>query len=465
MSVPAGPGHPDVPLPTPAASPGAPPPSGLRRAIAPLGQPAYRRLAIALVLSTFAGGVWAIAIVWEVIRFGGGPGQLSLVATAGTLGVVLAALLGGVVADRVPQKLILLAVAGLETLGMALAAALSALDRDGPWPLAVITFGLGVAMAFYYPAYSAWLPSLVPAEQLQAVNGFEGMIRPGLHQAIGPAVAGAVVAALNPAAAMTIAVIASALGLLALATVPRTAVRRDLTDTQDHAVGAVLRDLREAVRYLVTTSWLFATLVFASLMILVMMGPLEVLIPFLIKDHLGGGPRDHSYLLAAFGVGAALGSLVMAARPMPRHYLTSMILMWGAACLPFALIATTDHMAVVVASGLVMGVLFGAPQVIWGTLLQRRVPSHMLGRVASLDFFVSIALMPASMALAGPVSHVIGLHNTFFIAALAPIVFAIAAIVLPGLMRDEVAHPIDLGRDDSPAQTAGVSDDNQVTRP
>ena len=64
-----------------------------------------------------------------------------------------------------------------------------------------------------------------------------------------------------------------------------------------------------------------------------------------------------------------------------------------------------------------------------------------------------------------PVSHVIGLHNTFFIAALAPIVFAIAAIVLPGLMRDEVAHPIDLGRDDSPAQTAGVSDDNQVTRP
>lgn len=155
MSVPAGPGHPDVPLPTPAADPGAPPPSAGRRAIAPLGQPAYRRLAIALVLSTFAGGVWAIAIVWEVIRFGGGPGQLSLVATAGTLGVVLAALLGGVVADRVPQKLILLAVAGLETLGMALDPPClpsivtarghwlsSPLGSGWPWPLLPRLFGM-----------------------------------------------------------------------------------------------------------------------------------------------------------------------------------------------------------------------------------------------------------------------------------------------------------------------------------
>jgi hypothetical protein len=180
------------------------------------------------------------------------------------------------------------------------------------------------------------------------------MIRPGLHQAMGRRQ----VRWSPPQPGRRDD--AASLALPALATVPRTAVRRDLTDTQDHAVGAVLRDLREAVRYLVTTSWLFATLVFASLMILVMMGPLEVLIPFLIKDHLGGGPRDHSYLLAAFGVGAALGSLVMAARPMPRHYLTSMILMWGAACLPFALIATTDHMAVVVASGLVMGALSAA---------------------------------------------------------------------------------------------------------
>ena len=67
---------------------------------------------MALVLSTFASGVWIVGLVWEVIRIDGGPAQLSVVSTAGALGVLLPALLGGVVADRIPQKLILLVVAG-----------------------------------------------------------------------------------------------------------------------------------------------------------------------------------------------------------------------------------------------------------------------------------------------------------------------------------------------------------------
>jgi MFS family permease len=437
------------------ARPSPPGNTGLRRALAPFRHPAYRRLAVALVLSTFASGVWAVAIVWDVIRFGGGPTQFSVVAAAGTLGVLIPALLGGVVADRVAQKRILLAVATVETAGMALAAALAASDHTGVLSLSVISFVLGMAMAFYYPAYSAWLPALVPAEQLQAVNGFEGMVRPGVHQAIGPAVAGAVVAAVNPAAAMTVAAVASGLGLTALATVPRTELRRSVDG--GHSVGAVLTDLREAVRYLFRTPWLLATLLFASLMVLVMMGPLEVLIPFLIKDELGGSARDHSYVLAAFGIGGALGSFAMATRRMPRRYLSTMILMWGLACLPFLLIAGTRRIAVLVGCALVMGVLFGIPQVIWGTLLQRRVPPALLGRVSSLDFFVSISLMPASMALAGPVSHAIGMRNTFLIAALAPPVFAVAAILLARLPADEVAHPLDAG------QTAGVSLDSQVT--
>ncbi len=69
-----------------------------------------------------------------------------------------------------------------------------------------------------------------------------------------------------------------------------------------------------------------------------------------------------------------------------------------------------------VVAAFVLGALFSAPMVIWGTLLQRRVPPHLLGRVASLDFFVSISLMPVSMALAGPVSEAIGLRTTFLIA-------------------------------------------------
>ncbi len=418
-------------------------PTGRRlpRALTPFRHRAYRRLAVALMLSTFAGGVWVVALVWEVIRIGGGASQLSIVSTAGAIGVVVPALLGGVVADRVPQKQILLGVATLELVGVALVTTLSLLDVTQVWHLAVVSFAAGVGMAFYYPAYSAWLPALVDEADLMAVNGFEGMVRPTIGQAIGPGVAGVVVGVASSGAAMAVATGAYALGLAALTLVPLTAVRRQAPAVGEERSSA-LTDMREGFHYMMRTPWLLATLLFASAMILVLMGPLEVLVPFLIKDKLGGGPGDHALVLGAFGIGGAVGSLAMASFPMPRRYLTTMNLMWGLGCLPFVVIGLAEHVWVIVVSAFVIGAMFSAPMVIWGTLLQRRVPPHLLGRVASLDFFVSISLMPVSMAIAGPVADAIGLRTTFFIAGVVPGVAAIVATVAARLPADEIAHPL-----------------------
>ena len=200
--------------------------------------------------------------------------------------------------------------------------------------------------------------------------------------------------------------------------------------------------MREGFVSMMRTPWLLATLLFASIMILVIMGPLEVLMPFLIKDRLGGGPGDHALVLAAFGIGGALGSLLMASFRMPRRYLTVMNVMWGVGCLPFLVMGIATAVWQVVAAAFVLGAMFSAPMVIWGTLLQRRVPAHMLGRVASLDFFVSISLMPVSMALAGPLADLIGLRSTFLIAAVVPGVAAVVATVWAKLPADEIAHPL-----------------------
>jgi MFS family permease len=414
------------------------------RALTPFRHAAYRRLAVALSLQTFASGVWVVALVWEVIRVGGGPAQLSLVSTASAVGVLLPALLAGVVADRIPQKLILLVVATAELAGMVLVASLSLTGHTAIWHLMAVSFAIGMGMAFYYPAYSAWLPALVPESDLMAVNGFEGMVRPTIGQAIGPAVAGAVVGAASPGAAVVVAACCSLLGLLALTAVPQTPVRRDLETGAEraHPVASALADVREGWRYMMRTPWLLATLLFASVMVLVMMGPLEVLVPFLIKDRLGGGPGDHAWVLAAFGIGAAVGSLAMASFPMPRRYLTLMNLMFGVACLPLLAMGFATAVWQLVVSAFVSGAVFSAPMVIWGTLLQRRVPAHMLGRVASLDFFVSVSLLPVSMALAGPVSEAIGLRATFSIAGIAPVAFAVVAIWWAKLPQDELAHPL-----------------------
>jgi MFS family permease len=134
--------------------------------------------------------------------------------------------------------------------------------------------------------------------------------------------------------------------------------------------------------------------------------------------------------------------MTVASLRMPRRYLTWMNLMWGVGCVPFALMGIATEIWQLVVAALVLGAMFSAPMVIWGTLLQRRVPPNLLGRVASLDFFVSVSLMPISMALAGPVSEAIGLRMTFLLAGTLPAVVAVIAVVAAKLPQDELAHPL-----------------------
>ena len=154
MSEPAGRGVADTPPPLPDPRGGSElarrwsaAGCGRRRPaeLSPFRTPAYRRLAVALVLSTFAQGVWIVALVWEVIRLGGGPAQLSIVTTASAIGILLPALIAGVVADRVAQKWILLVVAALELAGMGLVAVLSltGLRTCGGWPASLSRPGSG----------------------------------------------------------------------------------------------------------------------------------------------------------------------------------------------------------------------------------------------------------------------------------------------------------------------------------
>jgi MFS family permease len=228
--------------------------------------------------------------------------------------------------------------------------------------------------------------------------------------------------------------------LLAMRPVP---LRRDRSAEPAHPVRAVLVDLRDGFVYMARTPWLLATLLYASVLILLIMGPIEVLIPFLLKDRAGGGPGDHAIVLAAFGIGGTLGSLGMATRKLPRRYLTVMVSLWGIGCLPLVVVGFATNVWVVAAAVFVVGALFSAPMVIWGTLLQRRVPPALLGRVSSLDFFVSLVFMPVSIAMAGPVSKAIGLSTVFVIAGVVPLAIAVVAIIAAKLPRDEIAHPLD----------------------
>ncbi|MGJ0118866.1 MFS transporter [Williamsia sp. MIQD14] len=419
--------------------------SRLPRALVPLARRQYRLLAMGLVLATFADGIWTVGVVWQVIALGGGPGALSAITTLAAVGMVVSTLFGGVLADRMSQRTILIALEVVKLVAIGGVGLLGVTGNLGVGALAVVGLIGGVTTGIYYPAYSALVPRVVPSAELLAVNGFEGTLRPVVFQAAGPALAGGLIAISAPPAAILGSAVASALSAvfyLRMRPVPVDGVTVDREADDRHPLRRTVAEIAEGFGYMWRTLWLSATLLFALILVMMTAGPLEVLVPFAIKDRAGGDAGSHAMVLAAFGVGGALGSLFMASRPMPRRYLTIMFVVWGLSGLPLIAFAFADRVVMFVVAAFVMGITFDAPMVLWGTLLQRRVPPELLGRVSSLDFFVSVAFMPVSMALAAPVAGALGLTTTFLLAAVIPIPVAVIAYVAARLDRDEIAHPL-----------------------
>ncbi len=450
------------------------------RAFRPFAIRDYRVLAIALAISVFGHGLWAVAMVYQVKALGGGPVQLSVVATATSVGILAFVLLGGIVADRVPGRRILILVEITTLVTVATVAALALAGWLQLWQLAVAGFLLGSGAAFFFPAYSALLPRILPDEMLLAANGVEGTMRPVLQQAAGPAAAGALVAALSPGHAIAIMAVCHLAATWILTTLSREASGGVVDDVPPAGVGGardgaapgdagagdagaddgapddaaaappsaraalagILADLREGVAYTARTPWLKWTLLFAVVWVFLFIGPIEVLLPFAVADQLGGDARTFGFILAFFGAGGAIGSFATASVRLPRRYLTLMIAAWAIGGMPLAAVGYLDafwQMALVL---FVVGLTGGMGQVLWGTMLQRRVPRHMLGRVSSLDFFVSLLLMPVSMAAAGPLGALVPIGVVFLVAGLASPVIGLVAWLAAGMARDEIANPL-----------------------
>lgn len=430
------------------------------KAVRPLRHRDYRLLWTGLAVALLGSGLWLVALAWQVIELGGGPVELSMVTTAYSIGLVVCVLFGGVAADRLSQRTVIVAADTVRGVVLLALAALALTGLLEIWQLAVGGVIIGAGEAFLIPAYTALVPRLLPPDELLAANGLEGTLRPLAQQATGPALGGVAIAAMSPGVAILVAgltYLISAACVLAMHIRPEPASSTAAAVVEEDAVvgdGAVAgggalaamrtmaADLREGWSYVRRTRWLLASLLFGTVFVLLILGPLEVLLPFAVRDQAGGGAREFGLVMAAFGIGGAAGALLISSRSLPRRYLTVMTLMWGLGSAPFVLLGIAEDLWVMAAAAAVVGATFSAAMVIWGTLLQRRVPDHLRGRIASLDFFVSLLLMPVSMALAGPAGSLFGVGAVFAVAGLGPVVVSFVVIWFGRMLSDELAHPL-----------------------
>jgi hypothetical protein len=259
-------------------------------------------------------------------------------------------------------------------------------------------------------------------------------VRPVALRLAGPAIGGFLIEGVGVgwAFALNAATFAvSAAALLAMA--------RPTRRVEAHS-GSVTGDIRAGFRYVRSHVWLWGTFASAAIAYLCFMGPAEVLLPFLVKNDLHGSAADLGLVFAAGGIGSVGCAALIGQRGIPRRDITFMYLAWTLATVAIAGYGLATAVWQLMLASIAFNGLETAGTIVWATAKQRHVPPALLGRVSSLDWLISIGLLPLSFALTGPVSAVLGVQGTLIAGGVVGGVVTFGALLLPGMRAIEDTH-------------------------
>jgi Na+/melibiose symporter-like transporter len=407
------------------------------RLFAPLAHRDYRLLVGGMSVSLLGDGLFLVALAWQVYALSNAPTALASVGIAMTIPTIVCLLLGGAVSDRYDRRIVMLCADAVRALGLAVLAFLSVSGQLRLWELMAVAVVYGAATAFFDPASDALVPELLPSEMLAQANSLDQLIRPLALRLAGPAVGGVVIGAIGVGWSFGLdaaSFVISAATLLAMSPVRR------VTDVAEAADGAqappsMRREVAAGLRYVRSHAWLWATLVSAAIAYLLFMGPTEVLLPFVVKNRLGDGAGALGLVFAAGGLGSLLCAIVIGQRGLPRRALTFMYICWTLATLAIAGYGLSSQLWGLMLASVAFNSLETAGTIAWATTKQRLVPTELLGRVSSLDWLISIGLLPVSFAITGPVSAALGLRTTLIGAGVLGAVVTFAALLVPGVRQ------------------------------
>ncbi len=374
------------------------------RLLEPLASRSFALLTLASVVSLLGDGFFSVALAWQVYAISNVPTALSVVSIAWSVPLVAMLLLGGVLTDRYDRRWLMIGADLVRAVAVGAMGVLSVTGVIELWQIIVLIMFVGLGDAFFNPASTAIVPDLLPENQLAQANALQGMTRPLMVRLLGPAVAGFVVAGVGPGYAFVVdgaSFLVSAVALSAIAARPGVRARA-------HGMRRTLGEMREGLDFVRANPWCWATLVAAMFSLLAFVGPVQVLLPFLVKNRLELGPEALGLIFAVSGVGSIFTAIMVGQRGLPRRRITVMYACWtgGVAVMAGYGLMTTLWQAMLIA--LTTAALFQVGQIIWTTLLQQLVPRELLGRVSSLDWLLSSGLVPVSFALTGPAADLLG---------------------------------------------------------
>lgn len=381
-------------------------------------------------VSRLGDNLYGVAMAWWVLQTTGSATAMGIVLTCTFAPMVLFLLVGGVAVDRFPRRKVMLLSDVLSGLVVLLITVLAATGQLHMWHVYVASVVFGTVSAFFEPAYVAMVPTIAPEALLPSANALTSLsgqiVRIG-----GPVIAAAAIAAGSTTLAFALNSLSFFLSAVCLLLI-REPPAEPTPVSADHP-PSVLRDIREGFGTVLGMPWLWITILVASLGNVTLSGPLAVALPFLVEQRFAANVGAYGLLQSALAVGSVLAALTLGRRGKPHHrgllaYLG--IVVTGLAALGFGLPLPFVAVALLAVIGGAGTSVFG---LIWVNTLQEMVPRDRLGRVSSIDFLGSFALLPVGYTLTGWLADQVGASMVFIIGGALTAAMHALALLHPGV--------------------------------
>jgi MFS family permease len=383
----------------------------------------FRLLWLGQIVSTTGSQMQLAAINWHVYLLTKSSLALGLIGLVRVVPIILCSLLGGVVADAVDRKRMILATQTLMMLSAGVLAIVTGLGLRSVWPIYLLTAIGAAAFAFDNPARQALLPSLVPAEIFPNAVSL-GLIAFHIATVGGPALAGLILASHGPTlvyALNAVSFLAVIVAVLLMRVVGRAATEKD------EASRVSVEALREGLRFVWRTPIIVQTMTLDF--IATFFASATALLPIFAAEILHVGARGFGILQSAPAAGSVITAFVMARLGMFRRQGLVVILsiaVYGAATLAFGL-------SRVFWFSLLMLALTGAADtvstVLRQTIRQLVTPNNLRGRMTSINMMFFMGGPQLGELEAGALAAIIGASRSVMTGGVGCIVAVVLALI------------------------------------
>lgn len=384
----------------------------------------YLRYVAGRGVSTAGTNLVNVVMAFAVLQVGGNGLAAGLVLGCSVLTQTLVLPFGGVLADRMPRKvlavggnLVLAAVQGL--LGILL---MTAPERTSVWMFAAAAAVTGAATATVQPAFQGLIVELVPPAALQKANASLRLVL-NLARIAVPGIGSLLGATFGFGQVLIAAAVSfAACSVILMGLQVQMPVRAGTT---------VFRGGREGWQAFWSRPWMWGYALAGTIAVPLWLAGYQLLGPLVLSGE-PGGASHWGWAVSAFSAGMVLGSIV-ALRWRPHRLLLACVLVQLLWPLPLGVLAAAPELPWILGSMLVSGMSLELAVVFFETAKQQQVPERLIGRVTSLTMLGENALVPLGYVLAGTVADWIGASKVMWICALGILLTNLVLLLLPGV--------------------------------